>query len=330
MGELVGRIPDNLLTLLPPVRRRPMPFITAGALLFAAGCKPNTLQVEQRAGQALAPSEYRRSEGTWTKEEVIALARGMIAEAGIADIARLGNVLLGNQEGQPTLSAESPLMVDGPLTFKTVPRIASPIKGAEAPASMQVGHAQPKVTTTLKPRIPGLKPYPIDTLSKLKAETVQIDRTVTEGTSDFFLKFITAKEMYNFRAFDLVTTVLAGYALSKQYELPQDNVDVMNAVKILAWTGGIANTETPFIADLWAHFLMLPAYNTAKDQGKFTKKDLDKLHIFDGATNILSKEKVFERRTDGTYKWAQMDSEDFYDIWLKTAISAKNVGIAPK
>ena len=270
-----------------------------------------------------APKQFiRRETGVWTQADVEALANQMIAETRYFWISSAGVILLDNQQGQPSFSKVSDMFEDDkPIQFETIKEVQpSPYaKNSKAPMASSISqNNNDKVEIVLKSKTDGsLFKFPGEYPSSLSFESLEIDRGAMDNVSDFIFKLYIAKEIYNAKSFDLVAEFLASEYYEK-YEKPEDDL-TKRAVKVAMMDSDIGDFKMPtaFAADMWAHYMVLPDYLMAKNDGKFTKKEIESidLAVFDLTAGVFQEDGVLIANSDGTYGWTQ-DSNKFYSEWF--------------
>lgn len=303
-----------------PLTRREL--ILAPIALVLAGCT-----AEERVKKAPAPSpettiepislaELRKIEGEWTKKQIEALAREMMAEPEFNDIAFAGQLLLKNQQGDPSFSTISPVFTDEKITVVTL--LKSDSIPREMGAVSNIVTTGPVAKILLLARNNKVMSETISGFAKFKFEGIGINPIRLKDASDFMLKLIFAKEIYNVLAFQQITEVCV-YSLSQDYEFPRDEqASGLLAVDCLGRTS--KGLPLSVLADVWAHFLMLPNYGLAKDKGKIGEKEIEEdLGVFETSFKLFLKERVLLKNDKGLYEWTQ-DSYKFSSLLWFTGV----------
>lgn len=255
----------------------------SGLLLAACG----------RSQEVKIPIGVRRTEGRWSPVEVAGLALSMINERDLEGISRTGQLLLDNQYGRPSLSTESSLFGDALIKFSTLELDQRTL-------------AKSRVTETNSPMTVLIKDKNSEDLQSIQAAKklilpeVLLNKMWSDQSSDLMVKFSVAKEIfYDIRAIEMATSFYANQA----FELPRDKV-LVDVVRIYELTRGVdGDAPIGFIADIWAHFLSLPDYLTAKDRGGFSEQDLAiQRGTYDPLANYSINQGLLEKQGD-RYTW---------------------------
>lgn len=279
--------------------------------------------------------EIRKNVGLWTKEEVMVVARAMMADGRFEDIAHAGRLLLENQQGKPAISQESSLFSDERISIETVEALDYPDSSAPNPSPEFAGPSPmdayikqvlPIFEGTFKSR-QGKRDLSIRTGTGLQLEKIRGSKRWMTGRPEFSFNLLLAKEIYNIRAFELMTAA-AVKDLALDYDIPSDSL-TQKALKTDAFTLKTADgIPVTAMADLLAHFFVLPDYNLAKDLGVLGNKS-NHSWVLDTATELLKKQGVLYKDSDGKYKW-RGEGESLNRILIKTAWAGAKIMFKPQ
>lgn len=283
--------------------------VAIGAAAFAGACSPS----------------LRR----WSRDEIINLGRSMQSEPQFNDIAYAGWVLIESQSKRPSLSRLSPLFVDEPIEMTTVENLGSYKRlDVEAPISATVRAKEPVVSITLRPNID--RPVAIFFgFSALQLREIAIDRPLTSKMSDFVFKLMVAKEIFNAKAFDEALSYMVASVIDPYYFIMPEGELSRRAVTISRMFGEVEGVPTHTIADIWAHYYLVPNYLVAVEEGRISRGDWGKNDdyeqgyeaMFRKSAEIFLSEGVLFKNSDGGYRWT--DNRDrFFRVWMKTALSS--------
>lgn len=278
--------------------------------------------------------EIRKNVGPWTKEEVMATARAMMADSRFGDIAYAGRLLLENQQGKSVVSQESSLFSDERIQIETVEVLNYPDSSAPNPSPEFAGpvpmdayikQVSPIFEGTFKSR-QGKRDLSIRTGTGLQLEKIRVSKRWMTGRPEFLFKLFLAKEIYNIRAFELVT-VAAVKDAALAYDFPSDSL-TQKALKTFASTIETGDgIPVAAIADILAHFFVLPDYNLDKDLGVFGGKT-DYSWVLDTAAELFKEQGVLYRDSDGKYKWRD-EGESLNRILIRTAWAGAKILFEP-
>ncbi len=263
----------------------------------------------------LAIYEFRRSEGTWTREEIEALADSMLAEDVFTEIPYAGYLLKEGINGKPNFSANDSLFIDSLPTFISQTHLPAPFTNTKIPMGAYIAAVGPDVTLSNVPNeFQGKTSKPNAELQQIIISTDQ-----TKDNSDFALKFIVAKEVMNYYAYNMVANYIAYDLLS--LKLPSDPIERRAAMIYYVHSLSIDTRHglVPVfsLADFWALYLMIPDYIKARQRNKFTVDDLkagEGLGLFDETAKGFISDGILIFK-NGAYHWTE-DSKKFYDEWL--------------
>ncbi len=307
-------------------RRAFLVFLSAVSATLA--CSPDNPLL-----QLPAPVGIRREIGEWSRLDVESLAQSMIAEIEFRDLVFAGQLLLDNQQGKPSLSAFSPLFADAPIRITTLNQITNKTPALEhLPALLQAIIYEPPVQQGIQLKIKdGQSLVIIPNSTKLYFNEIRISDDFARQFSDFQLKFFIAKEIYNISAFDLASSYVAENLLIPSLEIPPEHeTDILKALQLHALHLQIDVMPVYFMADLWAHFLLVPAYLRAREKNMFSDEQLNSpvMTVFKIAAEAFQRDGILTRNEQGLYEW--MASEDFYDRLFDFALLGAKIFLNSK
>lgn len=298
-------------------RRSLLKMAGLGTLVWITGCKsfPNAPEV----------IDMRREAGIWSQSEVEALARAMMDETQLNDVAFAGSVLLDNQRGKPSFSKMSPVFTDDKVKVTTVEDIDSSGAGlvVSSPMKARIKEDRQRVIFDLRSRTTG-DTTRISAPLGLNLEEIQLNARFTKEYSDFLTRFLLTKEVLNITAFDMVSAYLTTNTVYNKYEVPQD-ARLRNAVQAAAIQGSFKDVPAYAMADLWAHFLLVPNYLLALDQNRFTQQEAESnvMLIFKYAAEVFQDSGVLNKNKNAGYEWTK-DSDKFFTVWIDFATAEYN------
>jgi hypothetical protein len=157
--------------------------------------------------------------------------------------------------------------------------------------------------------------------TSLHFKEIQLDSGLIKEYSNFLLKFYMAKEIMNVRAFDMVSAYMVDNTFYTEYEIPEDD-RTRKAIQASAMMSGIGEMSSSFMADMWAHFLMVPNYLIALERDRFSEREIkgNELSTFDLAANVFQEEDVLIRNPEGIYEWTK-DTDKFFNTWIDLSIA---------
>ncbi|MDO8498674.1 MAG: hypothetical protein Q7S44_02710 [bacterium] len=273
---------------------------------------------------SLAIFNPRRALGVWSKEEVEALAKSMMEESDLNDIAVAGQVLLKNQQREPSFSEFTPLFADTPLEIQTtyqaptVGTTENPILGGKlmrgGPGSSirEIGN---RLEFSLRGREQSTPPLPFAAPTQLELYRIRVPQEDTTFPPLIFKLFM-AKEVFNARAYDATSRYLA----NKLYEfyIPPKDTQQERAVRVATMRGVNGMLPPSFLADIWGHFYLVPNFTKALTEGKIKKENLDLLVIFKDSSDFFLKTGLLQKK-DGNYVWDNSNQGGFYQLWENQA-----------
>lgn len=264
----------------------------------------------------------RKEAGIWTKEEIEFLAKSMTSEPQFNSIAFAGSIILDNLANQPSFSKVSPLFTDDPLKVSTVGQVIFSSAGVDIPAPMKTnisGTGTP-VEFTLKAKKDGFL-QKVTSKAAFQYAGIDIDTDSTKDYTDFLFRFCFAKEVLNAKAFDMVSDHIVNTIISKDYVLPQDSAS-KKALQAYVLNGSLNGMPLFFMADLWAHFLILPDFKLALDVNNFSQKEAqgDELNIYNLAVGIFEENNILVKKPRGEYTWTN-DKNELLNYWESLAMS---------
>lgn len=253
----------------------------------------------------------------------------MIEETQFGDMVHAGTVLKDNINGKPSFSGMSPLFLNNKLKVVTVNDFRTST-GKPAPMAASVKPMEPRVSVNLRPKSSeSPRFFTVSNFTRLKYETLTIDAKQMSGLSDFLFKFYIAKEILNIKAFDMVAEHMVR-PLFEDYIVSPDTDEAKRAIQLYGLRGGIAEMPAQALVDLWAHFLLAPAYLTAVEQDRFSKEDLrnegEGINIFKTPAMIFQQEGILTKNGDGRWEWTK-DYDLFMQTWEDVALTGYRLGI---
>lgn len=258
-------------------------------------------------------------EGVWSQNRAEELAQSMMAETQFNDISFAGSVLMGNLHGESTLSTFSKLYVDDPLRLITVEIIGTNPK-VEMPMSAWDEQAGDKMDLELKAKNQKPTQKITGTTPLRRLAEIRFVREQLGIYSPFAVNFLTAKEIYNIKALDLLANV-AYNIVSADYYMPSDEKQI-NGVKTYLASQALVSSEgevpNTYAIDFWAHFLMIPNFLKAKKQGRFTNRELSKLDIFRQSAEYFTKAGILSMDGYGNYQWVGSAAK-VYGTWVEAS-----------
>ena len=274
-------------------------------------------------------SKLKRTVGEWTAADIQTLAESMIEETQFVDVVHAGSALLDNLNGKPSFPSMSPLFMGDKLRIVTV-NSATTSAGKRLPMISRIRPIDPRVTIALETKTPGYPNFPrISENTKLRFESLTIDATEMEGFSDFLFKLYIAKEIYNMEAFDMVSEYMVRPIL-ENYKLTPDTDESKRALQLYGLRGGIAEMPASAMVDLWAHFILVPAYLTAEEQGRFTTRDLrndgEAINIFKTPAQMFREDGILTKNEQGQWEWTK-DYDQFSKSWEDVALTGYRAGV---
>lgn len=274
---------------------------------------------------------FRKEEGPWSQAEVEKAARAMMEDRRFATITHAGELLLRNQRGEKAISSEAPIFSDNRIGIKTVTNIPSPYAGYtgeffsnSAYIATDIAQEGPSILVTLKPKREGEVPQQtIEGGSRFTIEEFLVNKSRIEGKSDIAFKFLLAKEIYNAHAFQIVASRNL-QELSEYYEIP-NNESIRRAIQTSIIDVKTAEgVRATIIADILAHFYVIPDYKKALDLGLLTEEDKKTLNFIDLAANVMEDAKFLVKDRQGNYRWAEQGAR-LENLWVIVAYSVHKV-----
>ena len=282
-----------------PLTRRQL-LKLAGATAFLSSCS----STPERA--------VRRTEGIWSREEIIRLGREMMGDSDLRDVAYSGDILVRNQKRQPSLSLISPLFEDTLVTFETRKTIDdNPVRDA-IPIKATLISSREWAEVRVGPEV-------IRGSTKMGLGKITIGANASRDLSDFALKFFVAKEVFNALALEDVTTILSQNIFLRYGEPP--DLKIKNAIRLAYLDSFVKGVPVQSIMDIWAHYYLVPDFNRARDKGLFPARELngDELRLFHTATRHFTEEGLLKGRDEG-YAW-NMEAKNFWNVWFDFAFA---------
>ncbi len=272
----------------------------------------------------------RHEIGVWTPLEVANLAKEMLDDGtrGLNNTAFAGAVLLDNQRGIPgALARMSPLFEEGRIKVETVPSISGNTAEVDLPApASAVIRTKGRMDLNLRSRI-GEPTLRMAVPTTIHFEIINFGYDYTKDMSDMMVKFYMAKELFNARAFEMASNYAMVGGLTPYYEIPS-NERAKKALQLGLLDGGMGQSRmrVAFVADLWSHFLLVPDYLKAIENGLFTQDEIDSpgLGAFKLAVKVFQEEKVITKNSSGDYEWTK-DNDKFFDSWYRLAEAGHRV-----
>lgn len=291
------------------------PWVVAGLSLFpfelACASKPVTKETEDEE---------------WDQSIIESKARAMMNDDRFPNMAHAGEILLKNQQGgQPSLSLECPIFKDEKIHVRTLTKITSPYKDDDPqtppPAKALISYEKPIITTVLKAKT-GASTRETRSESYLALRQIQIAKDVAEGKSDMVIQLFLAKEIYNAHAFQLVSSEVAK-KIFQNYKMPESEEE-KRALQVYAVKEKTQDGVTAIeIADMLAHFYIIPDYMKAVDLGLVAEEDKKTiLSFFDAFATVSKQENLLVKDEQGNYQWNDKwtgNQLSLTDIWLVLA-----------
>lgn len=293
--------------------------------LFAIGSAATLAACSSRQEAPAEVPGIRRELGRWSQSEVETLALEMKKDPQLYYIANAGEALLDNQQGRPSFSTYSPIFTDDKVKFATIDHISPSSTGLNLPTPVgtHIKEVTPRIVVSVRSKTTGLQER-ILVPPALKFEEIQLNHELTKDRSDLLLQFYIAKEVLNAKAFGMVTSWMAVNTIYTQYDKPQD-IKAQNGIQASMMNSGFGEIPTFFMANLWAHYLLVPDYLVASEQDRFSSGEAngDELRIFKLAGEVFQKRGVLTRNSEGVYAWTQ-DSNKFFSEWIDFSIAGWN------
>ncbi|MBI4036102.1 hypothetical protein HY383_04065 [Candidatus Daviesbacteria bacterium] len=297
--------------------------LAIGAALITTSCARQPVPT----GSPQVDVGIRRELGIWTQEQVETFAGAMMGNSEFNNIAYAGSILLDNQQGKPSFSKNGSIFSDEKAKVVTVDKIDPADSGMNvlqvAPVGAIIKVSDQKINANLR-SLTGGPDLRMSAPASLQFKEIRIDGVVTRNYPDFLMHFLVAKEVLSAQAFDMVAKYVMANTLYPDYERPKDE-RIRKAVETSAINSGFGRVPTSFMADLWGHYLLLPDYLKAIEQGKFSQDELDGdiLRVFKIANDNFQKAGILVKDQDGKYKWTE-DSKKFYDTWIDFSVAGYN------
>lgn len=293
-------------------------FLGVGSAVLLAACLP-----KQEVTQPVEAKGIKKELGEWSQQEIEALAVKMMSELQFNDIAHAGRVLLDNQQqGGPSFSRFSPIFFDYKVRVSNVRDInpAGAGMGVSAPAMASIREITPRIGVSVRSRANGATER-ISVPPALKFEEIQFNNGLVSNYSDFLIELYMAKEVMNADALGMVTSYIASNVFYTRYYVPQDT-RTRNGIQASMINSGFGEIPSSFMADLWAHYLLVPNYLIALEQGKFPTSEAegDEVRIFKLAAEVFQEDGVLTRNSEGIYEWTK-DSDKFFGTWIDFSIA---------
>ncbi len=302
---------QNRLTNTPDTNRLVIPTPTTPGLIFEQGTDETGI---------------RKEIGSWSRVDVEKLANGMMADSRFPIISHAGEILKGNAGGNKIISTETSLFSDDRIRIETVKNFQTEYPNIKVPMDARISQNPPIIIANFKSKRGG-KDLNIETGTSLKLDRIRINGEFIVGKSDFMFYLLTAKEVYNIKAFDIVTSTIGNQVFS-EFEIP-NNQAIRNAVRtgFIKWkTEG--NVSAAEVGDLLAHFLILPDYNLAKDLNIIsqTEQANGAFWTLNQATDMLTREGVFGKNPEGRYEW-KGDADTINSALFRIAWAGVRAGV---
>lgn len=256
---------------------------------------------DPKARAVLTEQDVRKDIGIWSKEDIERLANTMISDPRFTNLLQAGEILLGNQQDSKTVSSETSLFSDNRIQIETVQNLDNDHPGRSIPMDASVVPNQPILITSFKSKDGG-KDLTIQTGTSLRFDRIRISHDIMNAESNFINELFLAKEVYNIKAFDIVTSRIVEQ-LSSQYDISGDRL-TRDAVRTYSIHGTDRGASVSAIADMLAHFLILPDYNLAKDLGILDpERSENSFWVLNTSTKFLIEGGTLAKDPDGVYRW---------------------------
>lgn len=263
----------------------------------------------------------------WSRDEIINLGRSMQSEPQFNDIAYAGWVLIESQSHRPSLSRLSPLFVDEPIEMTTVESLGPYIKqDIERPMAAKVIPKKPEVQVTLRSKTD----RPVVRFSSspaMQLKEIAIGRPLTSKVSDFVFKLYVAKEIFNAKALDTALSFRVASVIDPDYFIMPEGELSRRAVTVSRIFDEVEGVPIGTIADVWAHYYLVPNYLVAVEEGRISRGDWGKNDdyeqgyeaMFRKSAEIFLSEGVLFKNSDGVYRWTD-NSDRMFRVWTKDAL----------
>ncbi len=268
------------------------------------------------------PDVLRRTEGEWSREEVLQLAAVMQNETDYDVISHEGQVLLGNQNGQPTFSQEGRIFTDNPVRLTTVSYIpVADVAEGDAPAEAHFEETEPNISVSLKPYV-GQQNMTFESAPSIGLTDIRLSNRHLAQASDFVIELMVAKELANVKIFNDIAHVIANAAY-RNYQLTINmDPNIINASLIHAINGNFNGVDGRYLGDICTQFYTIPDYCLGRDRGRLRGVDSKIFTVWEVASERFL-ESGFLQKTNGKYQWRSGStiSNDLYASWIQTAIN---------
>lgn len=120
-------------------------------------------------------------------------------------------------------------------------------------------------------------------------------------------------------------------AIMNDYFFIPDGESIKRAVTVGRIYDDLDGLPVYRIADFWAHYLMVPNYLLARDEGRVSSNDWGNNdykygyeYIFRTAAETFLNEGVLLKNPEGLYRWVE-DGYRLYDVLIETAITQHRI-----
>lgn len=247
----------------------------------------------------------------------------MRGESQFGHIAYAGEILFNNQRGLPSLSTLSSLFSDHKIRFKTDKNIDSQDKnettGLHNTSMRSRFYGVEPVEITLKSRTDDSS-RSLSTYASMQLKDVTIDHGLTKKYSDFLFKFNIASQILSATAIEWVTLYIKKTQIDPRYTLRDESDAARRSLLIILFREGMINgMRASFVEGRWSQFMMLPDFDLALKQNKFSPKEIkEDLMGFGLLSRYFQKSGVLVRNSLGRLEWIS-DKDKLFNSWIIAA-----------
>lgn len=235
--------------------------------------------------------------GVWQEEQVMNLARTMICERRFGTIRHAGELLLRNQQKELSFSEVSTVFIEAPVSLNT--RSSEPGMYWNALTRCQTNGENINFAVKSKK---GDDDFIFSAPPKLHITEIAFKAEGIQDLSNLGFKFLVTKEVYNIISVDLIVEIfLSGFSLI--YDVHSEE-NLRNAIKVGMIAGNWPVKKViNFLAEMWAYFLIIPDFGTAKKRGVFTDSDMRSFWKEDELFNFFTRTRVLNKNKRRDYVW---------------------------
>ena len=259
-------------------------------------------------------NRIRREAGEWSRSEVETLALEMQSESQFNDIASFGLILFDNQrETNPSISKLNPLFTDHKIKFSTLE------DSGDSPMYINFIPTGNDREFTIVSKIDGTIEKS-SAKTSLQIEELIVDSKYTKQYSDFALKFFAAQQMSTVIAAKTFVDFVIENIVSQDYIVPAANDNARKALEVdIITQRTFSQIPTASFIDMWGSFMMLPNFNLALEQGKFSSEEINSAFgLQKEASEVFLNNGVLMRSSTGRYEWTS-DPVKFLEAWTNLA-----------